>query len=59
MIWDGDAIERGRMLRLHLVVLVGERERERERERESWQLLRWTLLSDYVEASIERERQSD
>ena len=55
MIWDGDAIERGRMLRLHLVpVGVG------ERERESWQLLRWTLLSDYVEASIERrERQSD
>ena len=51
MIWDGDAIERGRMLRLHLVG-VG-------RERESWQLLRWTLLSDYVEASIERERQSD
>ena len=26
----------------------------RERERESWQLLRWTLLSDYVEAAIER-----
>ena len=32
--------------------------RERDREGESWQLLRWTdgrtLLSDYVEAAIER-----
>ena len=33
-----------------------ERESERGRLRERWQLLRWTLLSDYVKAAIERGR---